>query len=113
MKPEVREILAHMRAAAAEVAEHLANADFAGYMSDRTMRRAVERCVSIVGEAAYRLRLSRASGLEPLNLIEIERMRHVIVHGYDRLRDDLVFQAATQDCPPLARMIDTLLEDQQ
>jgi uncharacterized protein with HEPN domain len=110
MKPEVREILIHMRDAATEVAEHLAGADFARYLGDRTMRRAVERCVSIVGEAAYRLRLAKATGLEPLPLIEIERMRHVIVHGYDRMGDDLVYQAATEDCPPLIPMIARLLE---
>lgn len=112
MKPDVREILTQMCDAATEVAEHLAGADLAAYEGNRTMRRAVERCVCMVGEAAFRLRLAKSTDLEPLRLIEIERMRHVIVHGDDRMRDDLVYQAATEDCPPLVRVIDALLEHQ-
>jgi uncharacterized protein with HEPN domain len=110
MTPEARETLAQMREAALEVAEHLNGADYAAYLANRTMRRAIERCVSIMGEAAYRLRLTKAVGLEQLNLIDVERMRHVIVHGYDRMRDDLVYMAATEDCPNLVRAIDAVLE---
>lgn len=110
MTPEAKETLAQMRDAALEVAEHLNGADYAAYLADKTMRRAIERCVSIVGEAAYRLRLTKAEGLEHLNLIDMERMRHVIVHGYDRMRDDLIYMAAIEDCPNLVRAIDAALE---
>jgi uncharacterized protein with HEPN domain len=110
MKIEVREILIQMRDAADEVGEYVKGCDLKAYQENRQLRRSVERCVSIVGEAAYRLRLNKAEGLDTLGLIEVERMRHVIVHGYDRLRDDLVFDAATLDCPKLISLINALLE---
>jgi uncharacterized protein with HEPN domain len=111
MKIEVREILIQMRDAALEVGEYLSDCDLITYQENRQLRRATERCVSIVGEAAYRLRLNKATGLDVLNLIEVERMRHVIVHGYDRMRDELVFDAAIIDCPKLISLINTLLEE--
>jgi uncharacterized protein with HEPN domain len=111
MRAQDRETLCQMRDAAIEVAEHLGGADFAAYLSDRKLRRAVERCVSIVGEAAYRLRLAGAQGLEQLGLRQVERMRHVIVHGYDRARDDLVYEAASLDCPKLVLLLDAVLEE--
>jgi uncharacterized protein with HEPN domain len=113
MNPEVREILVQMRDAAQEVAEHLKGADLNAYQADRTMRRAVERCVSIVGEAAYRFRLKKAEGLEALKLREVQRMRHVIVHGYDRIRDDLVYEAATVDCQALFSLLTAVLDNKQ
>jgi uncharacterized protein with HEPN domain len=110
MKIEVREILVQMRDAAVEVGEYLSNYDFVAYQENRQLRRAVERCLSIVGEAAYRLRLNKAEGVSTLSLIEVERMRHVIVHGYDRMRDDLIFDAAKLDCPKLITLINALLD---
>jgi uncharacterized protein with HEPN domain len=66
--------------------------DFAGYESDRMVRDAVERRLGIIGEA-----LSRAAVLEPALVDQIPEppqivgLRNRVIHGYDAVDDEIVW----------------------
>jgi uncharacterized protein with HEPN domain len=78
--------------------------------SNREFRRALERCVELIGEAASRLPENwRASHLE-IPWRQIIAMRNVMIHGYDVVVSDVLWDVATNDVPKLRGEINLLLE---
>lgn len=78
--------------------------------STREFRRALERCVELIGEAASRLPENwRASHLE-IPWGQIIAMRNVMIHGYDVVVSDVLWDVATNDVPKLREQIKRLLE---
>jgi uncharacterized protein with HEPN domain len=86
--------------------------DFADYESDALLRSGVERQFEILGEA-----LRRAEEHQPdlANLIpELKRivgMRNRIIHGYDAVDDELVWDAVKFEISPLIEQISRLMKE--
>ena len=72
--------------------------DFAAYERDDMVRDAVERRLGIIGEA-----LNRAAVLEPAlvdrvpELRQIVGLRNRVIHGYDAVDDEIVWDVVQTD----------------
>jgi uncharacterized protein with HEPN domain len=82
------------------------------YEQNLMLRSAVERQFEIVGEALYR---AEADESELSRLIpEVRRiigLRNRIIHGYDSVDDELLWQTIHKHVPSLAQRLTELLED--
>ena len=67
--------------------------------------------IEIIGEAVYMLTKEYREAHSEVNWDDIERMRHVLVHGYYRIRPDQLWETVQTDIPELKPIIDRLVEE--
>ncbi len=77
--------------------------------TNREFRRALERCVELIGEAATRLPEEWRASHPEIPWRQIIAMRNAMIHGYDTIMDDVLWDVATKDVPQLRQAIDALL----
>lgn len=101
--------LADILACAEEVAGYLAGVDVDEFIEDRLRQRAVERVLTIIGEAANQLgEETRAQIKQPWR--EIIRFRDKGIHAYDSLSPASLHRIATESVPRLAKAIEAHLK---
>ncbi|HRE67269.1 MAG TPA: DUF86 domain-containing protein [Cyclobacteriaceae bacterium] len=82
--------------------------DFKWYAESLTVKRAVERELSIIGEAVNRvLKEDKNIGLSRAK--EIIAFRNRVIHSYDAVDDNLVWKIIMHDLPVLHREVLALL----
>jgi uncharacterized protein with HEPN domain len=83
--------------------------DFNLYVADKMLRRAVEREFEIIGEA-----MSRIEKLDPaLNISgkrQIIGMRNRVIHGYDKIDNEIIWGTIVRHLPSLKIEIGELLK---
>ena len=79
------------------------------YLSDLCLRRAVERNITIIGEAMNRL-LKIAPEIEITSARRIVDTRNYVIHGYDSVTDDIMWGIVIRHLPLLKAEVDRLLE---
>ena len=83
--------------------------DFTVYMADKMLRRAVEREFEIIGEA-----MNRIEKLDPVLDIsgkrQIINMRNRVIHGYDKIDNEIIWGTIVRHLPPLKIEIRDLLK---
>ena len=77
---------------------------------NREFGRALERCVELIGEAATRLPENWRTSHSEIPWRQIVAMRNVMIHGYDVVVPDILWDVATNDVPKLREEIKRLLE---
>lgn len=80
------------------------------YLSDLCLRRAVERNITIIGEAMNRL-LKIAPEIEITSARRIVDTRNYVIHGYDSVTDDIMWGIVVRHLPLLKAEVDRLLND--
>ena len=82
--------------------------DFSHYISNKMLRRAVERELEIIGEA-----MSRIVKIDPEISISSKKliisMRNRVIHGYDKIDDEIVWGTIVRHLPILKTEINLLL----
>ena len=68
-------------------------------------RRALERCVELIGEAATRLPEEWRASHPKIPWRQIIAMRNILIHGYDVVMADVLWDVATDDVPQLRKTI--------
>ena len=76
---------------------------------NREFRRALERCVELVGEAATRLPVDWRESHPQVPWRQIIAMRNVMIHGYDIVLPEVLWDVATSDVPKLRHAIEGIL----
>ncbi len=76
--------------------------------TNREFRRALERCVELIGEAATRLPEDWRTSHPEIPWRQIIAMRNVMIHGYDIVVSDVLWDVATNDVPKLRTAIRAL-----
>jgi uncharacterized protein with HEPN domain len=83
--------------------------DFKVYLANKMLRRAVEREFEIIGEA-----MSRIEKLDPTIEISAKRqiisMRNRVIHGYDKIDNEIIWGTIVRHLPTLKIEIDNLLK---
>ncbi len=97
--PQVR--LRHMLAYAKEAVELTRDRKRADLEIDRALGLAIIRCVEIVGEAASRIPVAIQRRYPKIPWQQIIGMRNRLIHGYDFVDYDIVWNTVTDDLPPL------------
>lgn len=82
------------------------------FLSDRLLRAAIERKMSIIGEALFQ---ARRFDPEWHRLVtdarDIVRMRHLLVHGYQQVDPQRIWQIVCHHLPLLRQELAVLLEN--
>jgi uncharacterized protein with HEPN domain len=95
-----------------DVSEFVDGVDFATYESNRLLRSAVERQFEIIGEA-----LNNAAAAEtslPAQIPEFHRivgLRNRLIHGYDNVDDEILWDIVQSKLAPLKARIDGILRE--
>ena len=79
------------------------------YLSDVCLRRAVERNITIIGEAMNRL-LKLAPDIEITSARRIVDTRNYVIHVYDSVTDDIMWGIVVRHLPLLKAEVEKLLE---
>jgi uncharacterized protein with HEPN domain len=109
MVPEIRKYLYDIEESIDSVERYLGGKrDFRLYEADKMMRRAVEREFEIIGEA-----ISRIDKMDPNITIsgkkQIIGMRNRVIHGYDKIDNEIVWGIIVKHLPVLKTEIRELL----
>ena len=83
---------------------------FEEYVSDIKTKRAIERDLEIIGEAANRM-LKKDKDCKLANVEKIIGARNRIIHGYDKISDDLIWSIVINHLPKLKDEVIRLLDE--
>ena len=72
---------------------------------------AVVKNIEIVGEAAYKLTVEFKENHPEIPWRLIEKMRHIMVHGYYKISIPILYNVYTEDLPMLESFVKNLNED--
>jgi len=112
MRRDPRKYLFDIRESADLIASVVSGMVFKNYLDDRVIRSAVERQLEIVGEAMRQL-----ATLDPDLAGRLEDhhrsigMRNILIHGYDIVDHEIVWDTATNHLPILRAQVDALLRE--
>jgi uncharacterized protein with HEPN domain len=112
MRRDTLNALEHILAAVQNVAADTAGMTFEDFERDRRTRQLVERNFEIIGEAVNRLRNhdpSVAARISSHN--QIVAFRNALVHGYDRIDYNKVWQAIEESLPILRAEVEQILRE--
>ena len=82
---------------------------FSSFQEDLKTRRAVERNIEIIGEAMSRI-LAKDDSIELSNSRKIVDTRNRIIHGYDTVSNDILWNIVMEHLPILRQEIEELLK---
>ena len=81
----------------------------ADYDTDLALRRAVERATELIGEAASNISESTTNRHPEIPWRNIIGQRHVLIHGYGDVDDDLVWNLTREEMPKLVATLESIL----
>jgi uncharacterized protein with HEPN domain len=84
--------------------------DFAIYQSDKQLRRAIERELEIIGEAANKM-LQIDPEIKIENARKIVDLRNWVIHGYDKVDNIIVWGILVNHLPKLKNQVSSLLKE--
>lgn len=82
--------------------------DFLVYKNDLKTKRAIERNIEIIGEATKRI-LEIEPTIRIQNARKIVDTRNRIIHGYDKISDEIIWSIVVRDLPVLQQEVEELL----
>jgi uncharacterized protein with HEPN domain len=95
--------------AIAAIQNYVGGTDEAGLAADRKTLDAVLRNFRVIGEAARKLPRDIRHRHPDLPWSEMEKMRHKIVHDYDRIDVPTVWRTIKDDLEPLLPLLAAML----
>jgi uncharacterized protein with HEPN domain len=87
--------------AAREAGTLVAGRSRSDYDEDRTLRLALVRLLEVVGEAASRIPLDFREEHPEIPWFGVVGLRNRLIHGYDEVDYDIVWQILAEDIPAL------------
>lgn len=103
--------LEHMLAAIANVEEFTQGIMLDDFVKSKVLFFAVVKNIEIVGEATYMLTKEFKQSHQSIPWLVIEKMRHVLVHGYYTVSPEKVWNTVQEDLPILKEQIVALLNE--
>jgi uncharacterized protein with HEPN domain len=111
MKNEAKKRLRDIADACAAAGRFGAGKRFSDYLADEMFRSAVERKLGIIGEAFAKLEEADPALTENFpELRKIIGMRNRIIHGYDNVDEELVWDVVQNKLPALQQKVEALLK---
>ena len=109
-KPKDNERLLHMLEAIDNIFEFVANKTFETYRNDKILRFAVIKNLEIIGEAAYLLTTDFKNSNDLIEWNDLIGMRHILVHGYYQIKDEIIWATIETDLTPLKTKLQRLIK---
>lgn len=82
---------------------------FESYVDDAKSRAAVERELTVLGEAARRVSASFKAQHPEIPWSDLVGLRNVLTHDYGKLEQEQIWKIATRDVPELVRQLEVLI----
>ena len=110
MNPDIKTWLYDILQSIKEVESYYTNSPriFSEYQKDIKTKRAIERNIEIIGEAVNRI-LKEDRDFQINNARQIIGTRNRIIHGYDRVSDDMIWSVVINHLPKLKIEVEGLL----
>jgi len=108
-KPKDNERLLHMLEAVDNILEFVAGKTFDSYKKDKILRFAIIKNLEIIGEAAYLLSKDFKNKNDSIEWNDIIGMRHILVHGYYQIKDEIIWATIETDLIPLKLKLQKLI----
>ena len=103
--------LADMLSFAQEVLTFTKGRSRSDYDTDTVLRRAVERATELIGEAASNVSDATRDAYPEIPWRKIVGQRHVLIHDYGDVDDDLVWNLVELEIPKLAAILDGIVRE--
>jgi len=97
--------LEHILEAIENVFEFTKGMTLDDYVTDKKSNFAVIKNLEIIGEAGYKLTKEFTENHPEIDWKTIIGLRHVLVHGYYQIRNELIWKIVQKDLPPLQKQI--------
>jgi uncharacterized protein with HEPN domain len=111
MRLETLKYLYDVQKACRLLSSFISGKTFDNYVADVLLRSGVERQLIIVGEALNRLmKIEPAMASSVTDARQIIAFRNILVHGYDVVQNNVVWEILENDLSALTREVDLLLE---
>ena len=104
-------LLWDMLAAAREARMFVAGMTRETYLDDALRRRAVERVVEIVGEAARRVSSQAREQVPGVEWGKIVATRHILAHDYEEIDHEIIWRIATVHMPTLIQTVERIIDE--
>ena len=112
MKNEAKKRLRDIADCCAAVGRFATGKSFPDYLADEMFRSAVERKLEIIGEAFAKLEAADTALTENFpELRKVIGMRNLIIHGYDNVDEELVWDMVQNKLPALQQKVESFLEE--
>lgn len=98
-----------MLAAIANVEEFTNGVTAEEFVNSKVLFFAVVKNIEIIGEATYMLTKEFRESHQSIPWLVIEKMRHVLVHGYYTISPEKVWDTVQEDIPVLKQQLVDLL----
>ena len=110
MNIEIKKYLFDIKESINSIEKYLGkDRDFNVYLSNKMMRRAVEREFEIIGEAMSKIE-KIDSNIQISSKKQIINMRNRVIHGYDKIDDEIVWGTILKHLPKLKKEVIKLLK---
>lgn len=110
MQLEVKKYLFDIQESILSIEKYLGETrDFKRYLADKMLRRAVEREFEIIGEAMNRIE-KLDSTINITSKVQIISMRNRVIHGYDKIDNEIIWGTIIRHLPKLKEEIVVLLQ---
>ncbi len=103
--------LKHMRDYAREAVALTAGNTVVDLADNRMLDLALVQLATLIGEAASRVSLNTREKYPQILWPQIISMRNRLIHGYDSINYDILWQTVTADLPPLIAQLEAILAD--
>lgn len=103
--------LEHMLLAISNVEEFTKDITLEEFVKSKVLFYAVVKNIEIVGEATYMLTNEFKESQKSVPWQVIEKMRHVLVHGYYTISPEKVWETVQEDIPVLKKQLLSIIEN--
>lgn len=101
--------LRHMLDAAREATQMAQSKKRADLDAERPLNLSLVRLLEVVGEAASRVPVGERTEYSGIPWVQIVGLRNRLIHGYDNVDFDILWEIITQDLPPLIAELEKIL----
>ncbi len=105
--------LGHMLDMARKAIEKTHGIRRSDYDEDENLRLALAHLIQIIGEAARRVSAQTRRDHPEIPWSDIIGMRHKVVHDYLEVDDDIVWDVATTDLPPIVAALQRIVPPEE
>jgi uncharacterized protein with HEPN domain len=101
----------HMLDYSREAVDMLGDKSLGDLQANRVLQLALTQLIQIVGEAASRVPEQVRTALPQIPWSQAVGMRHRLVHGYDLIDFEVVFDTIRDSLPPLIQQLEQVLSE--